>query len=114
MILLAGWLAVAGSLSPGCTTASTPEGGGWDHLKTGMSYTQVERVLAGTKEDMTGPIEEARVRQRRVDDEYWEMVSRSKFAGASYIPPRITTVVIAQDGRRLVFDKDHLIGWSRD
>ena len=111
---MAGLLAMVGAIVPGCSTATEPKADGWEHLEKGMTYVQAERVLAGTDDDMTGPIEEARLRQRKLDTEYWEMVSRSKFAGAAYIPPQITTVVVVQNGRRLVFDKDHLISWSRD
>lgn len=111
---MAGLLLLVGVVVPGCGTNPSPETVGWEHLKKGMNYLQVEKVLAGTDDDMTIPLEEARLRQKRVDTEYWEMVARSKFAGAAYIPPQLTTVVVAQNGRRLVFDKDHLVGWSRD
>lgn len=113
-IQLAGLLTMAAAVGPGCSTNTKPETTGWEHLAKGMTYVQAERVLAGTDDDMTGSIEEARLRQQKLDTEYWEMVARSKFAGAAYIPPQVTTVVVAENGRRLVFDKDHLIGWSRD
>lgn len=111
---MSGLLAVFGAMVPGCSTGTKSQATGWEHLEKGMTYVQAERVLAGTDDDMTLPLEEARLRQEKLDTEYWEMVSRSKFAGAAYIPPRITTVVVVQNGRRLVFDQDHLLGWSKD
>lgn len=107
MVLLLG-LGLAG----GCTTSPA---GGWESLREGMTYSEVQHRVGSMDSELNEALLEAREQQRIAERELAEVRSRAKLssgAGGVLLPPMKSNVEVTSGGRRLVFREGRLVFWA--
>lgn len=106
LLLLSALLLVSGA---GCVT---PSGDPWTHLRAGMSYAEVQRLVGPGDPELNSGLQEAGDQQRAMEQEYWEIRARAKQAGGVWIPPLTSDVTVRSGDRRLRFKDGRLLAWE--
>jgi len=101
--------ALLGLLGAGC---ATPAGDPWTHLREGMTFAAVQRLVGPGDPQLNEALQEAGARQRALEQEYWEIRSRAKQAGGVWIPPINSDVTLTSGDRRMRFKDGKLLSWE--